>query len=262
MNMMGHLVIIASDSPLVELPYSAAVFLWCAFLLLCFSSTCIFSFVSHFGLFEFPAKFSRMFLLWDIFLVHLRKAVFCLYSKFCFCFSSSPSFFFQQFLFCPWCRFWHQVDELSTCVPSLFNFILYKDCIEKECQCDRWPQSIIKRLQVKSQGWAMCLCGAQLSSPHYLRHSERWIRALRHSLSYQLTRGGEEEMGRGGVSPGLGCPQLLYVCLISQYINQAWLSGEPSAPAIHQDLSASHHNWEMRLWHWNSISPIRLGPTA
>lgn len=171
-------------------------------------------------------------------------------------------FFFLPFLFCPWCRFWHQVDELSTSVPSLFNFILYKDCIEKECQCDRWPQSIIKRLQVKSQGWAMCLCGAQLSSPHYLRHSERWIRALRHSLSYQLTRGGEEEMGRSGVSPGLGCPQLLYVCLISQYINQAWLSGEPSAPAIHQDLSASHHNWEMRLWHWNSISPIRLGPTA
>lgn len=87
---------------------------------------------------------------------------------------------------------------MSTRVLSLFNFILYKDCIEKECQCDRWPQSIIKRLQVKSQGWAMCLCGAQLSSPHYLRHSERWIRALPHSLLYQLTRGeGEDGVGSG-----------------------------------------------------------------
>lgn len=105
------------------------------------------------------------------------------------------------------------------------------------------PPSIIKRLKVRSQGWAMCLNGAQLSSPHYLSQSGRWIWALRHSLSYRLTKEGWV----GGVNPGLGYPQLLYVCLISQFISQAWLSGEPSAPAIHQDLSASHHNWEMRL---------------
>lgn len=58
-----------------------------------------------------------------------------------------------------------------------------------------------------------------------------------------------------GVTLGLGCPQLLYVCLISQSINRAWLSGEPSAPAIHQGLSPSHHNREMRPQHSNSISP-------
>ena len=64
------------------------------------------------------------------------------------------------------------------------------------------------------------------------------------------------EVGGGGVSSGLGCPQLLYVCLISQFISRAWLSGEPSAPVIHQDLSPSHHNWEMRPQHSKSISPI------
>lgn len=67
----------------------------------------------------------------------------------------------------------------------------------------------------------MCLCGSQLSSPHYLHHGERWIRALQHSLSYQLTSGGGDVLRCGEVSPGLRCPQLLYVCLISQFISQA-----------------------------------------
>lgn len=131
---------------------------------------------------------------------------------------------------------------MSTSVLSLFNFILYKDCIEKECQCDRWPQSIIKRLQVKSQGWAMCLCGAQLSSPHYLRHGERWIRALPHSLSYQLTRGegggvGRRAEGRGGWGqsrPGL---PTAFVCLShftihqpSMTVRRAFSSSDPSGP--------------------------------
>lgn len=90
------------------------------------------------------------------------------------------------------------------------------------------------------------------------------------SLSYRAYRlTGEEEVereggvcGGGGVSPGLCCPQLLYVCLISQFISRAWLSGEPSALAIHQDLPPSHHNWEMRPRHSNSISPISHGYSA
>lgn len=123
---------------------------------------------------------------------------------------------------------------MSTSVPSLFNFILHKDCIEKECHCDRWPQSIIKRLQVKSQGCAMCLCGAQLSSPHYLRHGERWIRALRHSLSYQLTRGGEDVAEWGQSRPGL---PTAFVCLShftihqpSMTVRRAFSSSNPSGP--------------------------------
>lgn len=73
---------------------------------------------------------------------------------------------------------------------------------------------------------------------------------------------GDCALGGGGVTPGLSCPQLLYVCLISQFISRAWLSGEPSAPAIHQGLSPSHHSWEMRPKHSNSISPISPGYTA
>lgn len=48
---------------------------------------------------------------------------------------------------------------------------------------------------------------------------------------------------QGGVDAlGLGCPQLLCVSLISQFIGQAWLSGEPSVLKIHQRLSAGHHS--------------------
>lgn len=123
---------------------------------------------------------------------------------------------------------------MSTGILSLFNFILYKDCIEKECQRDRWPQSIIKRLQVKSQGWAMCLCGAQLSSPHYLRHGERWIRASQHSLPHQLTkgRGGGAEVWWGQSRPGL---PTAFVCLShftihqpSMTVRRAFSSSDPS----------------------------------
>lgn len=65
------------------------------------------------------------------------------------------------------------------------------------------------------------------------------------------------DQGVGGVVRlGLGCPQLLYVSLISQFISQAWLSGEPLVLKIHQELSAGHHNWEMRLLLSNSCRSV------
>lgn len=151
--------------------------------------------------------------------------------------------------------------------------IYCKDYIQEECQHDRCPRSVTERLQnlAGSQGWAMCLHGAQQSHPHYPSNKSVWkmdagVAVLTVVRSILPDRGGRcgaiVRWEGGGVTPGLSCPQLLYVCLISQFISRAWLSGEPSAPAIHQGLSPSHHSWEMRPKHSNSISPISPGYTA
>lgn len=82
-----------------------------------------------------------------------------------------------------------------------------------------------------SQGWAMCLRGTQQSCSHYPNNKSGWkmdgsVMALTVVQSIPVDRGGGGGEGgwgvwRGGVSPGLCCPQLLYVCLISQFISRA-----------------------------------------
>lgn len=114
----------------------------------------------------------------------------------------------------------------------------------------------------ESQGWAHWVHGILLNHPCYPgnksgRKMDASVLVSSVIDSILVDWGGwcRVHAEEWGVTLGLGCPQLLYVCLISQSINRAWLSGEPSAPAIHQGLSPSHHNREMRPQHLNSISP-------